>query len=85
MLENDNQYHLLNRRDRFAPDELIINFRQKMNDDHTRPESKFTYPSAKQYPKNFNTKIEDLNKQSAMFTSDPAASKAKQNLCVITN
>lgn len=78
MLENENQYHLL-KRDRFAPDEVIIKFRQNKSEDGTRPQSYFIYPSAKHYPKNFNTKTADLVKV------QQDAKRKNENLCVITN
>ena len=56
------------------PDEVIIKFRQNKSEDGTRPQSYFTYPSARHFPKNFYTKSSDLVKP------DP-----RNNLCVITN
>lgn len=78
MLENENQYHLL-KRDRFAPDEVIIKFRQGKSEDGTRPQSYFIYPSSKYYPKNFNTKTADL------VNNKKDENKKNGNLCVITN
>ena len=54
-LESDNHAHLLGRRERFAPGELIVKFKSRMTESGV--ESQFTFPSQKQYPKNLRTKI----------------------------
>lgn len=54
-LEDDNKDQWQNRRERFAPGELIVKFKQSMTDEGIK--SQFTFPSQKQYPKNLWTKI----------------------------
>jgi len=43
MLENENHYNMM-KRDRFAPDEVIIKFRQRVSTDGTKPQSQFIFP-----------------------------------------
>ena len=54
-LEDDNKGQWNNRRERFAPGELIVKFKQTKTDQGVK--SKFTFPSQKQYPKNLWTKL----------------------------
>ena len=55
-LEDDGKNQWQNRRERFAPDELIVKFKQVKTGD-AAIKSQFTFPSQKQYPKNLWTKI----------------------------
>lgn len=71
-LENDRQNELMDKRSIFNPEERLIRFNQSCRDGVFS--SKFTYPSADHYPKNFNTKI-----------SKKEASKLQETiLCPIT-
>jgi hypothetical protein len=54
-LENERVNELVDRKSFFDPDEQIIRFKQSTRDGKFA--STFTFPSAENYPKNFNTKI----------------------------
>ena len=54
-LENERQNELTDRKSIFAPDEKIISFKQTTKGGQFY--STYTFPSADNYPKNFNTKI----------------------------